>query len=329
MNPVKRILIVGKTNSIANWTENACAAFRQAGFDTYLFSVNANGLLHRARRALRVLAGGNEGSADVGMRFERAMARVEPDLVFFTHAFWSIPREIFEALDQRDTKPAAAGWVGDKFDGTAKEKARCLDRVYFTDTAFTQDAVAYGLPDNHAYLPLAVDTALFRPSEGRRKRQMIFIANRTGNREAVVATLERGITIYGKGWKGFGVGTPHKVYATRIGIGDVAKKYRRYLATLNVKNEPNVTNGLNQRTFEPMACRSVVLNDDMKDLELCFDPGREILVYRDAQELNETYERVLKDATLASTVADAGYKRVMAEHTYAHRVSHIARDLDL
>jgi spore maturation protein CgeB len=67
---------------------------------------------------------------------------------------------------------------------------------------------------------------------------------------------------------------------------------------LNVRNEANVEHGLNQRSFEPLACGAVVLNDDLADLPLCFEPGREILVYRDAEELNALMARLRREPSL-------------------------------
>ena len=64
-------------------------------------------------------------------------------------------------------------------------------------------------------------------------------------------------------------------------------------------------------------------------MERCFEPGREILVYRTVGELNELYGRVSDDLGFARKVADAGYRRVVAEHTYSARMTTIARDLGL
>ena len=96
---------------------------------------------------------------------------------------------------------------------------------------------------------------------------------------------------------------------------------------LNVRNEANVEHGLNQRSFEPLACGAVVLNDDLPDLPLCFEPGREILVYQDREELNALAARVRREPAFGSRIAEAGRRRVLAEHTYSHRVQTILKDL--
>ena len=95
---------------------------------------------------------------------------------------------------------------------------------------------------------------------------------------------------------------------------------------LNVRNELNVFEGLNQRSFEPAACGTAVIHDDLADLARCFESGKEVLVFRDGQELQEICERVRRDPALALRVGAAALARVRAEHTCAHRAQTILRD---
>ena len=67
----------------------------------------------------------------------------------------------------------------------------------------------------------------------------------------------------------------------KISRAHLIRLYQRHFAVLNVRNEANVEHGLNQRSFEPLACATPVLNDDLPDLPRCFEPGQEILVYRE------------------------------------------------
>jgi len=98
---------------------------------------------------------------------------------------------------------------------------------------------------------------------------------------------------------------------------------------LNIKNELNVTHGVNQRSFEPYGCMTPVLHDEVQELGLCFDVGREILAYRSLEELHELHGKLTSDPTFAQSVGEAGYKRVMAEHTYAHRAKSILKQMGL
>ena len=81
-----------------------------------------------------------------------------------------------------------------------------------------------------------------------------------------------------------------------------------------------MVNGLNQRSFEPYGCKTPVVHDAVSDVARCFEPGKEILVYRDTDELNAIYERLLKDQAYREKIGKAGHERVKASHTYQHRI---------
>jgi spore maturation protein CgeB len=96
--------------------------------------------------------------------------------------------------------------------------------------------------------------------------------------------------------------------------------YAGHRAALNIRNEINVLTGLNQRNFEPCLAGAALLTDAQPDLEACFEPGREVLVWRDPAELNGLYAKVLADADFAARIAAAGRARVLAHHTFTHRL---------
>jgi len=317
-----RVLVVGKTRSVAYWTENVVDAFRAAGARTELFSVNERPLAERLRRAA---GGGAERRAARALR--RHVEARRPDLVFFTHAFWSVPLALYQALHDAARRPRLLGWVGDRFDGGALGKAALLDRVYFTDSSFLASARDLGFPARYAFLPLAANTRVFRPLDAPREPRMLLVANATPHRRALLARVEPGLQLHGKGWEGFKRGSPHHVGRARLPVHDVAQLYNCYLAVLNVINEENLAAGLNQRAFESAACATPVVNDAVGDLPRCFEPGREVLVYRTPEELCALYRRLLAAPAEAARVGRSAHRRVLAEHTYAHRIRTIVRDL--
>ena len=52
-------------------------------------------------------------------------------------------------------------------------------------------------------------------------------------------------------------------------------------------------------------------------------------MYRDAEELNALVTRLQREPQFAARIAEAGRRRVLAEHTYEHRVTSILDDLGL
>jgi spore maturation protein CgeB len=321
-----RILLLGKRGSLVLWLENLTRACARLGHATRIFAINGDTWGSR----LRVKWQGRD-SANAGWmlaRFERVLTTFRPDLVLVVGMF-GVPLDYLQILHGLTQRPLIAGLVGDRFSADSRERANRCDRLYYTDTGFLRNAEASGFTATGRYLPLAVDPELFRPSHGPRCSEILFVANRTEYREAVVRSLEIPARIIGTDWSALARDGFHRVQNRKIGRRRLIRLYQRHLAVLNVRNEANVEHGLNQRSFESLACGTPVLNDDLADLPLCFEPGREILVYRDAGELNALVARLRDEPALRAQVVAAGRRRILAEHTHEHRVRTILNDLDL
>ena len=320
-----RILLLGKRGSLVLWLENLARACRRLGHATRVFAINGNSLASRLRVKWQGRAAANAGWMLAG--FERTLADFRPDLIVVAGVF-GVPLEYYRILREWPRRPAIAGLVGDRFSADGRERANHCDRLYYTDTRFFKDAGEAGITATGRYLPLAVDPELFRPGAGPRRAEVLFVASRTEFREAVVRGLEAPARIVGTDWSALARDGFHRVQNRKIGRPWLIRLYQRHLAVLNVRNEANVEHGLNQRSFEPLACGAVVLNDDLVDLPCSFEPGREILVYRDREELNALVARLRREPGFGTRVAEAGRRRVLAEHTYAHRIRAILNDLD-
>ena len=149
---------------------------------------------------------------------------------------------------------------------------------------------------------------------------MVFVANVTPGRRTVVGSITAPISVFGPGWTAEATGG-HDVHPGRVSHRSVAGLYAGHLASLNIRNEFNVLKGLNQRSFDPYLSATPVVTDDQADLERCFELGKEVLVYRDADELNGLYNRLLRDPAEATLIGEAGRRRVLSEHTFAHRLA--------
>ena len=309
------------------WLENLYRACTRLDHPTQVFAINGNTPLLGlwAKWQERTSA----GSEWMLARFERVLARFRPELVLVAGVF-GVPPDYYRLLYAQARRPVIAGLVGDRFPATdSRERADRCDRLYYTDTRFFRDAEAAGFTTEGRYLPLAADPELFRPVRVTRQPEVLFVASRTAFRETVVRGLAAPARIVGTDWSDLAQEGFHRVRNRKIGRARLVRLYQRHVAVLNARNEANVEHGLNQRSFEPPACGAVVLNDDLVDLPRCFEPGREILVYRNADELNALIARLRREPEFASRVAAAGRRRVLAEHTYAHRITTILNDLGL
>ncbi len=320
-----KILVVGKHGSIVHWLEDMADGFADAGHETRTFSViGATWPDYLHLKLYRTLKRRAVGGVLAG-KLVKAVRAFRPDVIFCVGGYWLEP-EMLAAVRAMPHRPIMIGWVGDRFEAKHQAVDVLYDRVYHTDTAFLDLARAFGFTTPTGYLPLAVNPRLFPRRDVPRRERMVFVANRTRHREGIVRDIARPVALYGRSWKPM-TGTLHEIHAERIPAGALAGLYATHRAVLNIRNEVNVLHGLNQRSFEPYLCGTPVLNDDMVDIPLCFEPGKEILVYRNADELNAMYDRLAGDADYAAAVGEAGYRRVMAEHTYVQRVSRVVREL--
>ena len=151
---------------------------------------------------------------------------------------------------------------------------------------------------------------------------MVFIANPTPHRRAVIDALTQPISVYGPGWTP-SAAVAHDIHRRRLAADALAGVYARHTAALNIHNELNVVHGLNQRNFDPCLTQTLVVAEDQPDLALCFEPGREVVVYADPANLNDLHARLIKDAPWAAKIARQGRRRVLAEHTFEHRLAAI------
>jgi spore maturation protein CgeB len=320
------VLLLGKRRSLVLWLENLEASFVSLGYQTSVFAINGDGWISRLRSKIGYF---DQRSPLMISSFEAALSRHRPDLVVVVGAF-GIPIEYYELMRLRPRRPAVVGLVGDRFSlSECIERANLCDTIYLTDSYFLDESKRSGVRAHVAYLPLAVDPEKFRPGCGRRRAEPLLVASRTALRESIVQQLRKPGVIVGTDWSALKREGFHRVHNRKIGRDAVIRLYQSHRAVLNIRNEANVEYGLNQRSFEPMACGAVVLNDDLPDLARCFEPGKEILVYRDTDELNGLIDRVQSEPGLAERVASRGRARILAEHTFRHRIETIMKDLGL
>ncbi len=81
--------------------------------------------------------------------------------------------------------------------------------------------------------------------------------------------------------------------------------------------------GVNQRVFDVPACRRVLITDWTEQLEDLMEPGRDVIAYKDGDEIQDLLMRMTEDKEFYNNVAHDGYRRVLNEHTYCHRMERL------
>jgi spore maturation protein CgeB len=200
-----------------------------------------------------------------------------------------------------------------------------------------------GEPVRQAYLGLgardcvpiynALDPATHHPvpPEPRFECELAFLGNRLPDREARVEEFflraaaqlpDRRMLLGGSGWGDKPL--PANVqYLGHVYTADHNAFNCTPRAVLNVSRESMARYGFSPatRVFEAAGAAACLITDAWEGLETFFEPGTEVLVAKSGDEVAQHVAAL--DAQRARAIGQAAYRRVLAEHTYAHRAAQV------
>ena len=82
---------------------------------------------------------------------------------------------------------------------------------------------------------------------------------------------------------------------------------------------------VNQRVFDVPATESFVITDWREQMDNLFDPGKEVVCYREPEEATELVARYLHNPQERLKISRAARKRILAKHLYEHRLEAVIR----
>jgi spore maturation protein CgeB len=99
-------------------------------------------------------------------------------------------------------------------------------------------------------------------------------------------------------------------------------------AVLNVSRESMARYGFSPatRVFEAAGAGACLVTDAWDGIELFLEPGKEVLVAHNGDGVAEHLRALTPKA--AEAIGHAAYRRVLGEHTYAHRAAAVEQVLD-
>jgi spore maturation protein CgeB len=226
----------------------------------------------------------------------------------------------------------------DRMNGDADDPLRALVPRY--DLVLTYGG---GEPVRRAYLALgakecvpiynALDPATHHPvpPDPRFECDLGFLGNRLPDREARVeefflraATLLPGrrLLLGGSGW-GDKTLPPGVEYLGHVYTADHNAFNCTPRAVLNVSRESMARYGFSPatRVFEAAGAGACLITDAWVGLERFLEPGTEVLVAHDGDEVAQHVRRL--DEAAARAMGRAACQRILAEHTYAHRAAQL------
>ena len=190
---------------------------------------------------------------------------------------------------------------------------------------------AYRSIGAHSCVPVynALDPETHHPvaPDERFSADLGFLANRLPDREArmeefflrAAALLpERRFLLGGNGWHDKAM--PGNVHAVgHVGTASHNAFNCTPRAVLNVARDSMARIGFSPatRVFEAAGAGACLITDEWEGIELFLQPGREVLVARDGQDVAEIIRELT--AEQAGAIGTAALARVLSEHTYDRR----------
>jgi spore maturation protein CgeB len=165
------------------------------------------------------------------------------------------------------------------------------------------------------------------PASEHYSADLTLLANRLPDREARVREFffepaqllpERRFLLGGNGWPGAPL--PANVRALgHVPTGEHNVLNCSALAVLNVARDSMAAVGFSPatRVFEAAGAGACLITDAWEGIELFLEPGREVLVARDGEEVAEHLRQLTPGR--ARSIGQAARRRIIERHTYARR----------
>jgi hypothetical protein len=278
------------------------------------------------RSSLKAMQESPEGRAEVVeavRRFTEANSALEPDVVLFYLRPGLLSDEVFEVLRRRWKCPLFGMNLDDKMEffpygvfahgnhnyqyWAKKFDLNITNCLPATDWYRTRDLPCLYSPQG---VHLTPDLTL--PTSYNFKYKLSFVGQIKVERKYIVNRLQRaGINteLFGTGWPaGQWVENPNSVFRDsqiNLGIGFASPSF----SLTTVKN----------RDFECPGAGGCYLTSYIWELPLHYELGKEILCYRSIEELIEMYGWYSKRPEECLKIAQAGWRRCAAEHTWEKR----------
>lgn len=165
------------------------------------------------------------------------------------------------------------------------------------------------------------------PADPRFAGALAFLGNRMPDREnrvdefffnAAAQMPERIFLLGGSGWQDKRL-PPCVKYLGHVFTQDHNAWNCTPMAVLNISRSSMARYGFSPatRVFEAAGAAACLITDEWKGIELFLEPGQEVLVAASGDEVADHLQTL--DASRARAIGQAALRRVLSEHTYAHR----------
>jgi len=222
------------------------------------------------------------------------------------------------------------------------ELLRGYDLIVTSFPHFVERFVAAGI--DSTYLPLAFDTAVLDRLQAAgvdpqpaamRPHEVAFVGGLDPRVHAAGTTLlERVATaspidVWGYGADALPSGSPlrERHHGEAWGL-DMYEVLARSRIVLNRHIDVAEDFANNMRLYEATGAGALLITDAKRNLSDLFEPGAEVVAYRDVDDLIAQLRRLRADHDECIAIATAGHARTLRDHTYSRRMQQLAEILE-
>lgn len=188
---------------------------------------------------------------------------------------------------------------------------------------------------NSEYLPLAFEPSVLKKLRMSQPRRygLAFVGSLSRDHVAGNALLERAsaeieMDIWGQGIQQLPPESPvHSRYRGEAWGLSMYQVLANSKIALNRHIDMAGKYAANMRLYEATGVGAMLLTDHKENIHELFDPGREVVTYRDADECLSLAEYYLTHEDERCAIAEAGQRRTLAEHTYYQRMQRLVETI--
>lgn len=198
-----------------------------------------------------------------------------------------------------------------------------------------------GLPDA-IHFPFGCNERIFRKLNVARKFDVSFVGTWHPYREWLIKRIRKAgvnVEVAGYGWPDGEIDQQGMVRIfnesrINLNLSNSESWDARYLASspralINRLRSKKSIEQLKARPFEINGCGAFQLSYYVEGLEHCYEINRELGVYTDPDDLVEKIKFYLAHEELRESIAVAGFKRTMEEHTFVKRFQNVFQRMGL
>ncbi len=245
------------------------------------------------------------------------LVQVEPEL-FATVDHVALLPDVLSVLDR---PPKVLCWMYDAPASFIRPEFLAVNshlHLFCWDRAYIPRLHSQGFTSVH-YQPLATNPEVYRPlPPALFDYEVSFVGAFSPRRKDLLLHLAQSgfaVDVFGDEAWGSLSGERIRFRGFAHNRTDCPRIYSRSKINLNITSEQLLT-ALPVRVFDVLACDGFLLTDRREDATRLFEPGRELALYEDAEDLTRRVRHFLEHPKERDAIRQAGGARVRREYTF-------------